>query len=223
MCERFQPAVRWSDRATDNGAQTAHALHRSRGEASGRSHDVFVSHAGPQKATFAVWLQRELRRDGVSAFLDETSLHLGDAADEEMEAAVRSCSVVVVVLTPDYLRSSYCMKELHWALHPAQTHPPLQQTFAGPCAQQSAGGSAAHQHAQLHSTTLQRGTAPPTLLPVFYHTSDIRALQQEMQQQVAEAHCRGAPPAELQRLQRASSDLVVVCRIAGDRLDSHGR
>ena len=36
----------------------------------------------------------------------------GDAADAEMEAALRSCSIVVFVLTPDFARSSYCMKEL---------------------------------------------------------------------------------------------------------------
>ena len=115
-------------------------LCRGRNEASGRTYDVFISHAGPQKANFAVWLQRELQRHGVSAFLDERSLRLGDAAGPEMEAAVRSCSIVVIVLTPDFVRSSYCMRELHWALHPSQLHPvQLQQVATQPrCSQQQA-------------------------------------------------------------------------------------
>ena len=172
-----------------------------------------------QKASFAVWLQRELRRHGVSAFLDETSLRLGDAADAEMEAALRSCSIVVAVLTPDYLRSAYCLEELHWALHPAQPHPPLLQSFVGPA--DSAAGRAPQ--LQPNPVSVQRSRGAPTLFPVFLHTSDLAALREDMQQQVDEASRCSAPPAELQRLQQASRDLAAVCRFTGDRLDSHGK
>jgi TIR domain len=196
---------------------------RAGGEASGKSYPVFISHAGPQKASFAVWLQRELRRHGVDAFLDETSLRLGDAADAEMEAALRSCSIVVVVLTPDYLQSSYCMEELHWALHPLQLHPPLKKSAAEPALQQLAAGSTPKASAQLQQSTTQRDKEPPLVLPVFYHTSRIEALQQEVQQQLADADQSGAPSAARQRLQQASADLAEVCRISGDRLDSHGK
>ena len=61
------------------------------------------------------------------------------------------------------------------------------------------------------------------MLPVFYHTSSIEALQQEVRQQLADARESGAPPAAQQRLQQASADLEAVCRITGDRLDSHGK
>jgi TIR domain len=184
---------------------------------------VFISHAGPQKASFAVWLQRELRRHGISAFLDETSLRLGDAADVEMEAALHSCSIVVVVLTPDFLRSSYCMDELHWALHPAQPHPQLLRKSAELIIQQSAAGSTAQQPGPQHHSTTQRGRDPPLVVPVFHHTSNIEALQQEVHQQLAKAIASDAPSAAQQRLQQATSDLAAACRLNGDRLDSHGK
>ena len=182
---------------------------------------MFISHAGPQKGSFAVWLQRELRRHGVSAFLDETSLRLGDAADAEMEAARRTCSIVVVVLTPDFLCSSYCMGELHWAQHPTQSHRPLRQSHAASAALQSATGSPPH--LQPDDVTVQRSKAPPLLLPVFLRTSDIAALQKLMLQHNRGARKRRAPAAELHRLQQASEDLDAVCRSTGDRLDSHGK
>jgi TIR domain len=118
----------------------SHAPCRACDEASGRSYDVFISHAGPQKGNFAAWLRRELQRHGISAFLDEGSLRLGDAAAAETEAALRSCSIVVVVLTPDFVRSSDCMEELHWALHPSQPHPaqPQQSPHKMRCDQQLA-------------------------------------------------------------------------------------
>jgi TIR domain len=194
---------------------------RAAGVASGAQYNVFISHAGPQKASFAVWLQRELRRHGVSAFLDETSLHLGDAADAEMQAALRSCSIVVIVLTPDFLRSPYCMSELRWALHPCEPHPSLVQRSTGPDQQLSAGGSAGNRQVQLHSAALQHGRAPPLVLPVFYQASNVSALQQDMQQQLAQLH--SLPSGEQQRLKQASADLDMVCRITGDRQDSHGK
>ena len=176
---------------------------------------MFISHAGAQKQTIAASLQAELHRCGVSAFLDETSLHPGDAADVEMEAALRSCSIVVVVLTPDYLRSSYCMAELHWALHPEQPHPPLLHKSTGLATRRAAAGTATRQPEERLQSTTQRSKEPPALLPVFYHTSDVDGLQQEMQRQVADARRRSALVAEQKRLQQASTDLAALCRITG--------
>jgi TIR domain len=194
---------------------------RAREEASGRSYDVFISHAGPQKANFAVWLRRELRRHGISAFLDEVSLRLGDAAGPEMEAALRGCSIVVIVLTSDFVRSAYCMKELHWALHPDEPHPAQLQQSAGSATQQPAAGGAPQQDVLLHQATQQRSKQPPLLLPVFYQTSDMEALQQQLQQHTAaEAHKRGASTAELQQ---AHTDLAAVYEFTGNRLDSQGK
>jgi TIR domain len=170
-----------------------------------------------------VWLRRELRRQGISAFLDEVSLQLGDAADAEMEAALRSCSIVVIVLTPDFVRSDYCMGELHWALHPNQQHPAQLQQPAAAATSQPAAGSTPQRTSVLQQTPQQRSKEPPSLLPVFYHTSDTAALQQEIHGQIADAWTNCAPTAELQRLQQASADLAAVSRITGNRLDSQGK
>ena len=197
-------------------ADTTSAKCRARGEASGRTYDVFISHAGPQKQTIAASLQRELRACGVSTFLDETSLRPSDAADVEMEAALRSCSIVVFLLTHDFLGSSYCMEELHWALHPTESHPPL---LHGSGAAHTAAGSASCQSAHSHRVTVQR-SKEPQLLPVFYHTSNIAGLQQEMQRLIDAANSRGAPSAALQQ---ASIDLAALCRITGIREDCQSK
>jgi TIR domain len=193
---------------------------RAQEDPSGRSFDVFISHAGQQKSSFAAWLQRELQRHGVTAFLDETSLQLGEAADVEMEAALRSCSIVVAVLTPDFLRSPYCMAELHWALHPQEPHPPLQQKFTNgePCAEADTVKAAAQiQHGE--PCEVQRSSSqPPLLMPVFHSTSDIAALQQQMADQIAAASAANKAQAE-----QAGEDLAAACRLVGDRLGSHGK
>lgn len=140
-----------------------------------------------------------------------------------MEAALRSCSIVVVVLTPDFVRSTYCMRELHWALHPAEPHPAQLQQPAAPAMLQPAADSAHEKTSVLQQTTQQRSKQPPLLLPVFYQASDTGAMQQEIQRQIADAYKNHASPAELQRLQQASSDLAAVSRITGNRLDSQGK
>jgi TIR domain len=200
-----------------------HASSRAREEASGTTYDVFISHAGPQKANFAVWLRRELRRHGISAFLDEASLRLGDAAGPEMEAALRSCSIVVIVLTADFVRSEYCMKELHWALHPTQPHPSQLQQAAGPARLQPAAGGSHQQDAFSHQAIQQRGKQPPLLLPVLYHNSDMTVLQQDIQQQITDVGGSGASSAALQQLQQASIDLAAVYEYTANRLDSEGK
>ena len=187
--------------------------------ASTRTYDVFISHAGPQKASFAAWLQRELQRRGVSTFLDERSLRLGDAADAEMESALRGCSIVVAVLTADFLRSSYCMQELHWALHSAQPHP-VQP--GNPSARQPAAGSATQQLPDTKQTEQQCSREPPLVLPVFYHTSDIYALQDVLRRRMSRVRMWFTPSAR-QGLKRAQADLDLVYNIISNRLDSQGK
>ena len=196
------------------------SVRRAEGEASGKSYDVFISHAGPQKANFAGWLQRELRRHGISAFLDETSLRYGDAAGAEMEATLRSCSIVAVVLTTDFVRSTYCLQELHWALQSSQLHP-AQPLPSEPAAVRSAAGSAPQPAPDMQQQAGGQGSRKPCmLLPVFYGISDISTLQQEVQRLMGEARDSGAP---LHELQQAGADLASVCGITGVRQDSHSK
>jgi len=78
--------------------------------------DVFISHAGQQKDCFAVHLQRELQRHGISAFLDERDIKRGQHSASRMKAACIGAKLVIFVVTHDFLRSSYCLDELRWVL-----------------------------------------------------------------------------------------------------------
>lgn len=78
--------------------------------------DVFISHAGPQKDVFAVHLRRELQRHGISAFLDERSIMRGEHSEARMQAACTGAKLMIFVVTCDFLRSIWCLKELRWAL-----------------------------------------------------------------------------------------------------------
>lgn len=80
------------------------------------SEDVFISHAGQQKDTFAVHLRRELQRRGISVFLDERDMRRGQHATSRMKAACTGAMLVIFVVTHDFLRSSWCLDELRWAL-----------------------------------------------------------------------------------------------------------
>ena len=78
--------------------------------------EVFISHAGEQKRSFAYGLLGQLREAGLTSFLDEESLRLGDVAADRMRAAVQSCSVFMMVLTQDWMRKKWTTLELQWAL-----------------------------------------------------------------------------------------------------------
>ena len=209
---------------------------------------MFISHAGEQKGSFAAFLLDEMTRCGVKAFLDEKSLQLGEAADVRMEAALRSCRVVVAVLTPAFLRSSYCMEELHWALHPKEAHPPLQQKFSSRGADNVANDiqrAAAQLPQPGEPCTVQRaGSRLPTLIPVFHETSDIEQLQKHLKERVeraeavrksARAAARPAPASAAATaalaaaasayaaVRRADDNVAAACRHVGDRKDSHGK
>ncbi len=160
---------------------------------SGRIYDVFISHAGQQKANFAMWLQLELRWHGVSAFLDEKSLRLGDKEDLEMEAALRTCHIVVAILAPDFVRSAYCMQELRWALDCQQPHPRLCTKDGQPEMAASAEGpplssAAIPGRPRLHGTS-------PTIIPVFSTSGSIRSCSGRCAAAACLASCAGAPEA----------------------------
>ena len=64
-----------------------------------------------------------------------------------MEAALRGASVVLVVVTTDFLCSRFCLEELQWACDEMQ-----------PSSQQAQHG--------------QRTAGAPALVPIFYHDQD---------------------------------------------------
>jgi hypothetical protein len=52
----------------------------------------------------------------MDAFVDEDGLQLGDRADEKMMSELESAAIVLVVLSPHFFESRWCMKELRCAL-----------------------------------------------------------------------------------------------------------
>jgi hypothetical protein len=76
-------------------------------------YDVFISHCGKDcRKDFADLLRDDLERAGVSCFLDEPSLGVGEVAAEEMLRAMEQATYGVVILSPGFFEREWCMKEL---------------------------------------------------------------------------------------------------------------
>ncbi|KAG6629718.1 hypothetical protein CIPAW_14G104700 [Carya illinoinensis] len=76
-------------------------------------HDVFISHRGPDtRRNIAGLLHDHLLRRGHRPFIDYRNLKAGDKLSEKIDTAVRDCKVGVLVFSPRYCESSYCLQEL---------------------------------------------------------------------------------------------------------------
>ncbi len=85
--------------------------------------DVFISHADLQKDCFAVHLRRALEAGGdATVFLDERSILLGQLSIQRMKYACCGASLVIFVMTRQFLRSQWCMDELRWTLQQRETN-----------------------------------------------------------------------------------------------------
>eukprot|EP00898_Chlorokybus_atmophyticus_P003654 jgi/Chlat1/428/Chrsp102S00938 len=79
----------------------------------GEQYDVFLCHRGPDtKKHFSVWLKRELERQKLQVFFDDRSMGTGDRASETMNAAMRTATCGLVVLSRGFFVSKWCMQEL---------------------------------------------------------------------------------------------------------------
>ncbi|KAG2701322.1 hypothetical protein I3843_06G035600, partial [Carya illinoinensis] len=77
------------------------------------THDVFISHRGPDtRRNIAGLLHDYLLMRGHRPFLDYRNLKAGDKLSEKIDTAVRDCKVGVVVFSPRYCDSFYCLHEL---------------------------------------------------------------------------------------------------------------
>jgi hypothetical protein len=76
-------------------------------------YDVFISHSGKDsKKNFADLLRVDLERAGVQCFFDEHSLKVGDPAANKMLMAMEQVPYGVIILSPSFFESEWCMKEL---------------------------------------------------------------------------------------------------------------
>eukprot|EP00898_Chlorokybus_atmophyticus_P004150 jgi/Chlat1/4736/Chrsp30S04765 len=93
--------------------------------------DVFISHRGPDvKHDFATMLWWHLKR--FSTFLDYRSLRLGGNGLANIARALRMANVTIVILTPGFFKSKYCIAELEAALrYSSEGSPTLLPVFLG--------------------------------------------------------------------------------------------
>ncbi|KAG7990751.1 hypothetical protein I3843_02G040200, partial [Carya illinoinensis] len=76
-------------------------------------HDVFISHRGPDtRRNIAGLLHDHLLKRGLRPFIDYRNLKAGEKLSEKIDTAVRECKVGVVVFSPRYCESYYCLHEL---------------------------------------------------------------------------------------------------------------
>lgn len=77
------------------------------------NYDVFISHRGPEvKNTFAGYLYRDLYAHGLQPFLDREELQAGEYIDPQIEGAIESAYVHIVILSPGFADSRWCLDEL---------------------------------------------------------------------------------------------------------------
>lgn len=75
-------------------------------------YDVFISHSSHDKESVARPLSKALVERGLTVWLDEGQLHVGDSIRRDIEDALKQSHYLVAILSPDYLQSEWCQKEL---------------------------------------------------------------------------------------------------------------
>jgi len=76
---------------------------------------MFLSYARADKE-FALKLAEDLRSLGAAFWMDQLELSGGARWDQAVEAALKSCSALLVVLSPASVQSNNVLDEVHFAL-----------------------------------------------------------------------------------------------------------
>ena len=84
--------------------------------------DVFISHAGEDKATIAIPLRERLHEKGFSAFVDEVDMSPGTDAKRAMSRAMETAKIGVIVLSPEFVVRKWPMRELMCFLRRREEH-----------------------------------------------------------------------------------------------------
>ncbi|GLJ17734.1 hypothetical protein SUGI_0309580 [Cryptomeria japonica] len=92
-------------------------------------YDVFLNHRGADvKESVASLIFYNLQNKGFRVFLDKNSIQVGENIPQAIEEAIYSTSVHLVILSPNYEESVWCLKELKLIL---QTGAPIIPVFIG--------------------------------------------------------------------------------------------
>ncbi|KAG6726904.1 hypothetical protein I3842_02G103000 [Carya illinoinensis] len=76
-------------------------------------HQVFINHRGPDtQRNISGLLHDHLLRHGLRPFLDYRNLKAGEKLQEKINTAIRDCKVGVLVFSPRYCESFWCLHEL---------------------------------------------------------------------------------------------------------------
>jgi hypothetical protein len=75
--------------------------------------DVFISHASEDKREVALPLLDALRREGVSVWIDQQELALGDSLRGKISEGLRRSRYGIVILSPTFLKKRWPADELH--------------------------------------------------------------------------------------------------------------
>ncbi|XP_062028724.1 TMV resistance protein N-like [Rosa rugosa] len=76
-------------------------------------YDVFLSFRGlDTRKIFTEYLYSELIRRGILTFMDDTDLEKGKSIRPELSAAIEESRCAIVILSPNYACSSWCLDEL---------------------------------------------------------------------------------------------------------------
>lgn len=101
-------------------ASSSSALQNQESSASLRSssapdagYDVFINHRGPDsKKTIVSHVYRRLTLHGLRAFLDAEELQEGQSISHQIAKAIETASVHVLIFSPRYAESPWCLNEL---------------------------------------------------------------------------------------------------------------
>lgn len=76
-------------------------------------YDVFINFRGKDtRNDFVSHLNAALQNRGIKTFLDDEKLGKGEKLGPQLEKAIEGSLISIVVLSPDYAESSWCLNEL---------------------------------------------------------------------------------------------------------------
>ncbi|XLR20528.1 hypothetical protein S83_048440 [Arachis hypogaea] len=77
------------------------------------TYHVFLSFRGEDTRTrFTSHLYAALNRNGITTYIDDNNLRKGDVISDELLKAIEESMFAVIVLSPNYASSSWCLDEL---------------------------------------------------------------------------------------------------------------
>lgn len=81
-------------------------------EASGETHDVFISHASEDKDDFVRPLANALINEGLDVWYDEMTLRIGDSLRQKIDKGLANSRVGLVILSPAFINKGWTNYEL---------------------------------------------------------------------------------------------------------------